>query len=356
MQRFFLGLSLSIASLASPARAGELVHTTNVGPLATGASAPFTVPPFDTTAGILRNVSFQVTSTISGSIGFENTSTTSGYSIDGPNNGVLAQVACTIAGLIGNTAGPSYWPPSASLLTYDGVTDYAGASGVTVNYADPVPNGTQVGGGLYSTDAELQAFVGASPVAGQIGPIGRLGPTSANGVLVSDSMSVTTVITVRYRFDPVPAYICGAGVWSGCPCGNLSITGPDRGCRNSTGASGLLAIQGTASLSNDTLAIFGGGMTNSSALYFQGAGFRHAQTVYGDGLLCVTGTIRRLGTRTNAGGVSTVPGPGGTPISVLGAVTSPGTRYYQVVYRDLGNYCTPSTFNVTSGMAIAWSL
>ncbi len=73
-------------------------------------------------------------------------------------------------------------------------------------------------------------------------------------------------------------------------------------------------------------------------------------------LLCVTGTIRRLGTRANVSDSSQFPGPGGTPISVAGAITAPGTRYYQIMYRDNGNFCTPSTFNTTSGMAIAWSL
>jgi hypothetical protein len=40
---------------------------------------------------------------------------------------------------------------------------------------------------------------------------------------------------------------------------------------------------------------------------------------------------------------------------VRGAVTSPGTRSYQVWYRNAAAFCTPSTFNLTNGTSIVWS-
>ena len=112
-------------------------------------------------------------------------------------------------------------------------------------------------------------------------------------------------------------------------------------------AGGELTTAGSASLSNDTLILAGSGMTpSSSALYFQGTTMQHAQIVYGDGLRCVTGNVVRLGTKTNAGGTSDYPAVGDPSVSVRGGVMAPGTRYYQVSYRDLGNFCTPAPFNI----------
>jgi hypothetical protein len=68
----------------------------------------------------------------------------------------------------------------------------------------------------------------------------------------------------------------------------------------------------------------------------------------------VTGNLLRLGTRANVAGAAQVPSGGSTPISVQGQVTQPGTRMYQVFYRDAQNYCTSATYNVTSGLAILW--
>lgn len=77
--------------------------------------------------------------------------------------------------------------------------------------------------------------------------------------------------------------------------------------------------------------------------------------VYGDGLRCVGGSVVRLGTKTNASGTSQYPAPGDLPLSVRGGITQPGVEYYQVVYRDGGNFCTSSAFNATSGMAVLWT-
>ena len=38
-----------------------------------------------------------------------------------------------------------------------------------------------------------------------------------------------------------------------------------------------------------------------------------------------------------------------------GQITSAGTRHYQVRYRNAAPFCTPETFNYTSGVSVAWS-
>jgi hypothetical protein len=62
-----------------------------------------------------------------------------------------------------------------------------------------------------------------------------------------------------------------------------------------------------------------------------------------------------LGTKLNVNGASTYPGPADPSLSVRGQITSAGTRYYQVRYRNSAPFCTPDTFNYTSGVAVAWS-
>jgi hypothetical protein len=55
-------------------------------------------------------------------------------------------------------------------------------------------------------------------------------------------------------------------------------------------------------------------------------------------------------------GSASFPGPGDPPLSVLGGVPAAGaTRYYQVVYRDPGSYCTSATFNYSNGYRLIWT-
>jgi hypothetical protein len=77
--------------------------------------------------------------------------------------------------------------------------------------------------------------------------------------------------------------------------------------------------------------------------------------VFGDGLRCAGGTAVRLKTTTNVGGGSQYPQAGDPSVSTKGAVTAPGTRTYQVWYRNSAAFCTPSTFNLTNGVEVAWS-
>jgi hypothetical protein len=99
-------------------------------------------------------------------------------------------------------------------------------------------------------------------------------------------------------------------------------------------------------------------MPNSSALYFQGTTQQSsgAGSVFGDGLRCAASPVTRLRTEQNSAGSSHYPSNGDLPISVKGAVLAPGTRTYQVWYRNAAPYCTPSTFNLTNGVEVTWVL
>jgi hypothetical protein len=155
---------------------------------------------------------------------------------------------------------------------------------------------------------------------------------------------------------PLVAFCFGDGSGTACPCGNAGAAG--NGCANSLNANGAnLAGTGSASIANDTLALVGTGMGNSSALYFQGttqvgAG---AGAAFGDGLRCAGGSVIRLGTETNMNGASVYPTGANPPVSVRGGITTAGSvRHYQCWYRNAAAFCTAATYNLTNGLTVTW--
>jgi len=154
----------------------------------------------------------------------------------------------------------------------------------------------------------------------------------------------------------VTPYCFGNGTALACPCGNAGAAG--NGCAHSLGPNGAnLSWGGVPSISADTFTLRGTSMPNGSALFFQGTTQLNggAGGILGDGLRCAGGAIRRLGTKMNSGGTSQYPAAGDLPISVRGGLTGPQTRTYQVWYRNAATFCTPSTFNLTNGLAVVWT-
>jgi len=149
----------------------------------------------------------------------------------------------------------------------------------------------------------------------------------------------------------------GDGSGTACPCGNNSAVGAEVGCLNSFGQGGKLVATGASSISNDTLALQGSQMPNSSALYFQGTSTSGggAGIAFGDGLRCAGGNVIRLGTKSNTGGASQYPVAGDPDISVRGLCTVGAVRTYQVWYRNAAVFCTASTFNLTNGLSVTWN-
>jgi hypothetical protein len=85
--------------------------------------------------------------------------------------------------------------------------------------------------------------------------------------------------------------------------------------------------------------------------------------VFGDGVRCVGGTLKRLYSKNAVGGVVSAPGPGDPSISsrsaTLGDPIAPGSsRSYQVYYRDPNLAFCPSpmgdAWNVSSANRVVW--
>jgi hypothetical protein len=155
-----------------------------------------------------------------------------------------------------------------------------------------------------------------------------------------------------------------AGV-SACPCSNPpGVQG--RGCNNSSGTGGaVLAASGIAYLSMDSLVFTTGGEKPTAlSIVLQGTASLVTGAVFGQGVRCVAGTLKRLYAKTASAGSITAPefGAGDPTVSArsasTGDVIQPGqSRWYAVYYRDpivLGGCPAGSAFNATQTGEVEW--
>jgi hypothetical protein len=204
------------------------------------------------------------------------------------------------------------------------------------------------GTGIHTLDIAVADFTGDGRV-----DVAAIVGTAPSGI--AGAVALVEGVPGPSLIEP---YCFGDGSGVACPCGNESVPGDRAGCLHSLGAGGRLTATGRASLASDTIVLHGAQMPDSSALYFQGTTTMAggAGVVFGDGLRCAGGSIVRLGTKSNSAGASRYPASGDASVSVRGQVAAPGARTYQVWYRNAAAFCTPSTFNLTNGVQITWTL
>jgi YVTN family beta-propeller protein len=164
---------------------------------------------------------------------------------------------------------------------------------------------------------------------------------------------------------PGTAFCAGNGadplVTTPCPCGNFGALA--HGCANSVVAEGAqLAANGTTSPDTVVLSCSGAPPT-ATAVFLQGDLLVAAGAVFGDGVRCVGGNLKRIGVVASIAGTSHYPGPGDPSITaksaLLGDAFGPGaTRWYQTYYRDANlAFCaapTGASWNVSNGQRITW--
>lgn len=220
-----------------------------------------------------------------------------------------------------------------------------------------------------TSDDPVNGYVAGRNVVKATSPFS--GWYSANGSFPSGlGVSGDWLMHVKYR----KVNGCGGGGFTGtpycfgdgsgsvlCPCDPGQSGGTGEGCAHSFGFGGMLGATGLASVANDSVVLHATNLPPTTAsLCFQGTtktnGGNGSQ--FGDGLLCVSGSIIRLGTRTTSGGASDFGfGIGADqPISVHGAIPAVGaTRRYQIWFRNAASFCTNSTFNLSNGLEVVWT-
>ncbi|MBK7874503.1 MAG: hypothetical protein IPJ77_01910 [Planctomycetes bacterium] len=158
---------------------------------------------------------------------------------------------------------------------------------------------------------------------------------------------------LRIEVEDYTTSCAGDGSGLACPCGNSGA--PGHGCGNSLfPAGGLLAVTGIADRSADTVVLHGSNLPNASCTYFQGTTLAPVNAF--DGILCVGGTLIRLGSKVNVANTSVYPAAGDASVAVRGQVPAAGGTYeYTTRYRNAASFCTPETANFTNAVRITWS-
>jgi subtilase family serine protease len=143
-----------------------------------------------------------------------------------------------------------------------------------------------------------------------------------------------------------------------CPCFNFGA--PGHGCANAVNAQGAQLLA-AGSTNPDTVQLTSAGELNTSlSIFLQGTNTNNAGALFGDGLRCTAGSLKRLYTHNAVGGSVTAPVGSDLPITIrsaqLGDTIAPGTsRYYQTYYRDPNlAFCTGLGFNVSSAVRLDW--
>ncbi len=172
------------------------------------------------------------------------------------------------------------------------------------------------------------------------------------GVVVNAPTVVNAVLG-----PPFTTFCFGDGSGTGCPCGNVSAVGAGTGCVSSLGVGARVAAEGSACVSADNMHLVGYGMGFAPALYFQGSAQQAggAGLAFGDGLLCLAGSIIRLGVKFNSNGTSIHPGAGDLSLSAGGLVVGGDTKTYQIWFRDAFTFCTASNFNLSNAVQVVWA-
>lgn len=334
-------------AFAASARAQTATHVVQSASGAFPSSVVLRVPQFDPAIGSLTSMSLQGHVLIQGSLGVEslNAAPTAPHL-------VYFTVGSTVSGSGTNfsTGGDSPIPLPA-FQAYDGTTDYAGASGGQFaftgqaseqTYLDFPPSKRDLwtGTGTLPITVNIQSYV-VSPI--QFDPLWSVSP----------NFLAQAQLTVRYQYTNQPDEFCGGQ----CPCLQAALVG---GCPNSaspTNQGARLTPSSTSSISSDTFTLSATGMPSTTAVaFFQGTTHTAAGAPFGDGLLCVGGTLTRLGIKFAVGGTAQYPGVGDPAISVAGMIPGAGVqRAYQAYYRDatLG-FCAADTFNLTNGARTRW--
>jgi len=175
------------------------------------------------------------------------------------------------------------------------------------------------------------------------------------------------VVANGFASDPttmpaaVTPFCFGDGTDQLCPCFNDGATG--HGCENSATTGGSrLTLVGTPSLGADTVVFTASGeLPTALSVLVQGTSTVFP-TNYGDGLRCVSGSLKRLFVKSASGGVVIAPQGGDPSVSARSAalgdtITAGSVRVYQVYHRDPDPlFCASGgTFNISNAISVGWT-
>jgi hypothetical protein len=222
----------------------------------------------------------------------------------------------------------------------------AGAGGITWNNA-PGPLLQIASPPRMSRDGTSSADVTGTVTSDVDGVVSFVRTTdgNGNGTLEARESSQSPRLVITLDTPGVPYCFCG----DAAPCGNPGGSG--EGCANSTGNGARLASTGRASVAVDTLRLRATQLPPGAVALLVAGDIQDAGEPFADGLLCVGGSIQRLGTQAaSVSGIATF-GPG---LQAIGGWTQRQTRFFQVCYPDAGGPCGQLT-NTTNGVRVTYA-
>ena len=220
------------------------------------------------------------------------------------------------------------------------------------------------GDGALDANTALVDFTGITSLTS--GAPGTTGPTTS--VLFVADVNVGGV--VRQGFFRIQTsssgdpFCFGDGVdplvTNTCPCANFGAAG--RGCASSFNAAGArMSASGTPALDDVSLDVDGVNAAGN-VIFMRGDANNVVGTVFGDGVRCVDGVLRRRTKPIFPAGLASFPAQGDTVTLSngwgAGNDTPPGsgiTAHYMAYYRNAAAiFCPPETFNGTNAWRITW--
>ena len=186
--------------------------------------------------------------------------------------------------------------------------------------------------------------------------------------LVTGDTNLDSDVFVADRYPVGFTSLCDPGVGGviTCPCANPP-GGPGAGCNNAAATGGAsLTASGIAYLASDTLVFqTSGEKPTALSVLLQGTSLNASGAVYGQGVRCVGGILKRLFAKSAVFGGVTMPdfGAGDPSVSARSAakgniISAGQSRWYLVFYRDpivLGGCPSTSTFNATQSGRVDWN-
>lgn len=173
--------------------------------------------------------------------------------------------------------------------------------------------------------------------------------------------ALATVPAQAQTTHPTAGYPVCFGDGTGTPCPNNNPGKWGHGCENSVrNGGGLLWADGMGSVSRDTITLRVESLPrDSTVLFMQATGCRNNEMgfPFGNGLMCMGGSVRNLGAFRTSDGTAEFPRLGGPSLSKAGSISpTGGERYYQVLYRDSNGPLASSqyNFNLTNAWSITW--
>ena len=190
--------------------------------------------------------------------------------------------------------------------------------------------------------------------------------STATNLVTGDTNQYSDIfVHVRHLLQFTSLCQPGSGGVIACPCANPAV-GTDRGCNNSSGTGGgQISASGASELGFDTLVFTTSGeKPSATSVLMQGNALVASGVVFGQGVRCAGGLLKRLYVKTASNGSISAPtlGAGDPSVSARSAalgdpITAGQSRWYFVYYRDpvvLGSCAAATTFNATQTGRIDW--